>query len=98
MSKPRLKFLKLIYIEPYLLLKFTKSVKHDSSVDWVARVTLHFRFREGASGLLFGATSGQKGGVFGLFLGGFRHPVAPQVVGRRQHLMGNPQISILIRS
>ena len=39
----------------------------------------------------------KKRGVWAV-LGGFRHPVAPQVVGRRQHLMGNPQISILIRS
>ena len=39
--------------------------------------------------MLFGAISGQKRGFLGCF-GGFS---APQVVGRHQHLMGNPQIS-----
>ena len=40
-----------------------------SSVDWVARGQRNFRFREGASGLLFGAISGQKGGCLGCFWG-----------------------------
>ena len=65
---------------PYL--NFT--VQFDaSSVDWVARVRRNFRFREGVPLLV------KKGG-FGAVLGGFRHQRAPQVVGRRQHLMGNP--------
>ena len=34
----------------------------------------------------------KKGGVWAV-LGGFRHQRAPQVVGRHQHLMGNPQTS-----
>ena len=34
----------------------------------------------------------KKGGFWAVF-GGFRHQRAPQVVGRHQHLMGNPQTS-----
>ena len=44
-----------------------------SSVGCCARVTLRFRFREGTSGLLFGAISGQKGGFWAV-LGGFSAP------------------------
>ena len=61
-----------------------------SSVGRVARVTLRFRFREGTSGLLFGAISGQKGGFWAVF-GGFRHPVASRKAGRRQHLGKSPK-------
>ena len=61
-----------------------------SSVGGVARVTLRFRFALGTSGFALGGPFlVKKGGVWAVF-GGFRHPAAPQVAGRRQHLMGNP--------
>ena len=63
-----------------------------SSVDWVARGQSSFRFREGLPVCAEGPFLVKKGGVWAV-LGGFRHPVAPQVVGRHQHLMGNPQTS-----